>query len=257
MNKIAITDFLKRCIKYADASIKRKEERGDDSTVISEWHAYRNYTQYALEELEKGDLDHWLTRDYSTAVNEIQIDELDHPERAKWLAASVSPRPLGLISTRNNERENVAPMTSLAVVSNTPPLIVMSLSQDRNGKLRDTYLNLKENGECEIQLLAPTIEAAKDIDIVSAPTQDSEWSLIDSNGPIHEMAVIVLKCKLVEDNALPEGAVARLVTLRVNSIITPEYLPPEEGFSILCQHGLDRLTPSPIDWGHIATHHRS
>ena len=71
---------------------------------------------------------------------------------------------------------------------------------------------MKENGECEIQL-RPTIEAAKDVDIVSTPTQDSEWNLIDSNEPIHEMAVIVLKCKLVEDNALPEGAVARLVTL--------------------------------------------
>ena len=257
VNKIAIADFLRRCIAYADSSIKRKEERGDDSKIIDEWHAYRNYTQYALEELEKGDLDHWLVRDFSKAINEINIDDLDHAMRSKWLSSSVSPRPLALVSTRNNSRENVAPMTSLSVVSNTPPLIVMSLSQDRNGKHRDSYLNLVENGICEIQLLAPTLQAAKDVDIVSTPTEDSEWGLIESDGPIHDLAVIVLRCKLVEDRALPEGAVARLVTLRVESIITPEYLPPEEGFSILCQHGMDRLTPSPIDWGHLATHHRS
>ncbi|MGB1589412.1 MAG: flavin reductase [Candidatus Poseidoniaceae archaeon] len=257
MSKIAIVKFLQNCIEYADASMQRKKERGDDPSIISEWEAYRNYTQYALEEVEKGDLDHWLKREYSTAINEIDIEELDHPTRAKWLSAAVSPRPLALISTRNDERENVAPMTSLSVVSNTPPLIVMSLSQDRNGKQRDTYLNLKENGICEIQLMAPTMQAAKDVDIVSKATDESEWNLIESEGPIHDLAVIVLRCRMVRDDDLPEGAVARLVTLRVESIITPEYLPPEDGFSILCQHGMDRLTPSPIDWGHLATHHRS
>ncbi|MFL2968850.1 MAG: hypothetical protein ACJZ6A_06855 [Candidatus Poseidoniaceae archaeon] len=71
------------------------------------------------------------------------------------------------------------------------------------------------------------------------------------------MAVFVLRCKLVEDNPLPEGAVARLLILKVESIIVPSYLPNEEGYSLLCQHGMDRLTPSPQDWGHIATHHRS
>ena len=257
MNKVAITYFLKKCIEYADSSIERKKERGDDSEIIAEWQAYRNYTQYALDEVEKGDLDHWMERDFSTAVNEINLDELDHPTRAKWLASSVSPRPLALVSTRNSERENVAPMTSLAVVSNTPPLIVMSLSQDRNGKQRDTYQNLIETNECELQFLGPRLDAAKDVDIVSKATDENEWNLIESDGPIHDFAVVVLKCKLVEDRPLPDGAVARLVVLKVESMITPEYLPPEEGFSILCQHGLDRLTPSPLDWGHTATHHRS
>ena len=105
--------------------------------------------------------------------------------------------------------------------------------------------------------MAPTMQAAKDVDIVSKATDESEWNLIESEGPIHDLAVIVLRCRMVRDDDLPEGAVARLVTLRVESIITPEYLPPEDGFSILCQHGMDRLTPSPIDWGHLATHHRS
>mgnify|MGYP003330638344 CR=1 FL=1 len=52
-----------------------------------------------------------------------------------------------MISTRNGERENIAPITSVSVVSNSPPLVTMSLSQNRDGKKRDTYLNLKENGE--------------------------------------------------------------------------------------------------------------
>ena len=81
--------------------------------------------------------------------------------------------------------------------------------------------------------------------------------MLDSEGPVHPLAVVILRCRLVEDNPLPEGAVARLLTLRVESMVVPSYLPPEEGLSLLCQHGMDRLTPSPIDWEHIATHHRS
>ena len=149
MSKTGVIEFLQNCLEYADASILRKEKRGDNEEIISEWKAYRNYTQYALEEVEKGDLDHWFTRDFSKAEMEIDMDDLDHSTRSKWLAATVSPRPLALVSTRDGERENVAPMTSLSVVSNSPPLIVMSLSQNRDAKKRDTYLNLVKNGECE------------------------------------------------------------------------------------------------------------
>ena len=62
---------------------------------------------------------------------ELDIEELDHPTRAKWLAAATSPRPLALVSTRNEERENLAPITSVSVVSNSPPLVIISLSQNR------------------------------------------------------------------------------------------------------------------------------
>ena len=257
MSKKSVCDFLRRCIEYADASMKRKEERGDDSNIIAEWKAYRNYTQYALEEIEKGDLDHWFERKFSKAEMEIEMDELDHITRAKWLTATASPRPLAMVSTRNQDRENIAPMTSISVVSNSPPLIVMSLSQNREGRQRDTYLNLIETKECELQFLAPTSKAAEEVDLASKPVEGSEWELLEGDGPIHPLAVVVMKCRLIEDNPLPEGAVARLLTLRVESMIVPSYLPPEEGLSLLCQHGMDRLTPSPIDWSHTATHHRS
>tara|TARA_B100000609_G_scaffold31969_1_gene22989 strand:- start:74 stop:847 length:774 start_codon:yes stop_codon:yes gene_type:complete len=257
MSKTGVIEFLQNCLEYADASILRKEKRGDNEEIISEWKAYRNYTQYALEEVEKGDLDHWFTRDFSKAEMEIDMDNLDHSTRSKWLAATVSPRPLALVSTRDGERENVAPMTSLSVVSNSPPLIVMSLSQNRDAKKRDTYLNLVKNGECELQFLCPTKDAAMDVDLASTPTEASEWDLLSCDGPIHPLAAVIMKCKLVEDYPLPEGAVARLVVLKVVKMIVPSEIPPREGLSLLCQHGVDRLTPSPEDWGHVATHYRS
>jgi len=257
MSKIVIKEFLQRCIEYADSSIARKQERGDDAAIIAEWIVYRDYTQHALKEIDRGVLNHWIDRKATKPDMEIRMEELDHASRSKWLSATLSPRPLVLVSTRDKGKENIAPMTSVSVVSNTPPLVVISLSQTRAGQLRDTYINLKANGECELQLLAATKKAAIDADLTSTPTVESEWSLLDSEGPIHPLAVAVLRCRMVEDNPLPEGAVARLVVLRVESMLVPSGLPPEEGLSILCQHGMDRLTPSPQDWGHIATHHRS
>ena len=108
-----------------------------------------------------------------------------------------------------------------------------------------------------MQFLAASQKSAIDADLAGKSIEGSEWELLDSDGPIHPLAVVVMRCRLIEDNPLPEGAVARLLTLRVESMVVPSYLPPEEGLSILCQHGMDRLTPSPQDWGHIATHHRS
>ena len=249
--------FLKKCIEYADASVVRKEDRGDEAELISKWNTYRNFTQHALDEIGKGDLDDWFSRPEPNAEIEIQMDDLEHAIRGEWLSVAASPRPLALVSTRNEERENLAPITSIAVVSNTPPLIVMSLSQNRDGKKRDTYMNLKENGVCELQFLAASEKSAKDADLAGKPIEGSEWDLLDSEGPIHPLAVVVMKCRLVEDNPLPEGAVARLLVLRVESMLVPSDLPPEDGLSVLCQHGMDRLTPSPEDWGHIATYHRS
>ena len=257
MSKIVITNFLRRCIEYADSSIARKEARSEDSAIIAEWNAYRDYTQYALDEVEKGDLDHWIERKSALAQMEISMDDLDHTSRSDWLSAVISPRPLALVSTRNDGKENLAPITSVSVVSNSPPLVVMSLSQSRDGKLRDTYNNLKANGECELQFLSASMEAAKDADLAGTATEESEWSLLESEGPIHPLAVVVMRCKLIEDNPLPEGAVARLLVLRVESMVVPSHSPPKDGLSLLCQHGMDRLTPSPEDWGYIATHHRN
>ena len=147
--------------------MKRKEERGDDSNIIDEWKAYRNYTQYALEEIEKGDLDHWFERKFSTAEMEVEMDELDHITRAKWLTATISETTCHGIYQKSRTRK-YCPMTSISVVSNTPPLIVMSLSQNREGRQRDTYLNLIETKECELQFLAPTKKAAEEVDLGEA-----------------------------------------------------------------------------------------
>ncbi|MBK70794.1 MAG: hypothetical protein CMB53_05320 [Euryarchaeota archaeon] len=52
--------FLRRCVKYADESIRRKRQRGDSEEEISKWVAYRDFTAHAVDEVASGDLDSWL-----------------------------------------------------------------------------------------------------------------------------------------------------------------------------------------------------
>ncbi|MDP6396874.1 MAG: hypothetical protein QF712_04140 [Candidatus Marinimicrobia bacterium] len=63
LRKNAVKDFLQCCLDYAYETIAKKTESGDDSEGLEKWIAYRDYTQIALDEVEKGDLDHWFTNE--------------------------------------------------------------------------------------------------------------------------------------------------------------------------------------------------
>ena len=95
----------------------------------------------------------------------------------------------------------------------------------------------------------------KAIDETAAPLPqgESEWNLSglteSSLDPllINE-AVAALEVEYIEDRPLPD-AVARLAVLRVTGLWTSESTIPPNGLDILCQHGHDRLSPAPNDWG--------
>ncbi len=60
--KNAVADFLRRCIEYADETIAKKTQSADDPEGLAKWLAYRDYTDYALKEVESGDLNHWFNQ---------------------------------------------------------------------------------------------------------------------------------------------------------------------------------------------------
>ena len=55
-----VTSFLRNCVTYADASIKRKRDRGDSEEEIEKWEVYRDFTEHAVMEVSNGELDEWL-----------------------------------------------------------------------------------------------------------------------------------------------------------------------------------------------------
>ena len=288
MSKDAVCDFLRRCVLYADSSINRKRDRDEDSTEIERWTAYRDFTAYALLEVERGELDDWFESDGEAErkratflgqpmgedIRTDAMDALEHPERAEWLSALIAPRPVLLLSTISEEGvANLCPVTSVALLSNTPPLLGVSLSQDRSGRPRDTLVNLRSGSKISAMVLPGTWDAALLVNETAAPLppEQSEWEGLDEsiespNGfpPYHPLSVAVLECEVVELHPLPDS-VATLAILRVQNILRPEIgtkrqMPPdaETWRPLLAQFGLNRLTSGPdgADWSFEVRSHR-
>ena len=55
-----VTSFLRKCVTYANDSIKRKRDRGDSEEEIEKWETYRDFTEHAVMEVSNGELDKWL-----------------------------------------------------------------------------------------------------------------------------------------------------------------------------------------------------
>ncbi len=287
-SKEIVCDFLKRCVLYADSSINRKRERDEDVEEIKRWLAYRDFTAYALSEVERGELDDWFKTDgederkqanflglpMTGEIRNIDIDYLEHADRASWLSTLIAPRPLMLLATTSEEGvENLCPVSSASLLSNHPPLIGVSLSQNREGRPRDTLVNLRNESKVTVMILPGTWDAALLVDRTATPLAPdvSEWdglgtAINSENGwpPRHSLAVATLECEVAEIVPLPD-AVANLAILRVRNLIHPELgmkgdgpPDPETWRPLLAQFGLDRLTSGPdgTAWSFEVRSHR-
>ncbi len=179
--KAHVISFLKKCIDYANASIERKQKRGDVA-AIAKWEAYRDYTAHAVMEVEAGELDRWFPSQQKllgeSDASSLSLDELTHDARSAWLTNLASPRPLALIATSSEEGvRNIAPYTSLSVVSNSPPMAVVSLSADRNNRWRDTLLNMRQTKKAVLNFLPVSSNAATVVEQTAKPIAHgtSEW----------------------------------------------------------------------------------
>ena len=280
MSKEAVCDFLRRCVLYADSSIDRKKERDEDMAEIERWAAYRDFTAYALSEIERGELDDWFEHDGEVGQKRVTflgqpmgenihndtMEDMEHSERAEWLSALISPRPVLLLSTISEQGvANLCPVTSVSLLANTPPLLGVSLSQDRAGRPRDTLVNLQSGSKISAMVLPGTWDAALLVNETATPLppEQSEWKGLDEsiespNGfpPYHPLSAAVLECEVAELHPLPDS-VATLVILRVQNILRPDMdtkqqNPPdaETWGPLLAQFGLHRLTGGPdgSDW---------
>lgn len=268
-----VSRFLRRCVMYADSSIERKKSRGEDSSEISNWENYRQFTSFSASEVESGELDTWLEDgDYRSEPNGfsalsdnrryLSIEEFSHEERRNLLASLLMPRPISLVATKSSKGiQNLAPMSSIGVVSNSPPIVTISLSKSREGKERDTLVNLRDQGigsSCMIFILPATLESAKNVQLTStrSPIEESEWDLIDeemiieNEMPILPSAMAAMRCKLMEIHPLPGGSLASLAILKVESIITSDDFSSSSEIQKLMQIDFNKLGPSSSknDW---------
>jgi flavin reductase (DIM6/NTAB) family NADH-FMN oxidoreductase RutF len=85
---------------------------------------------------------------------EFRCADLDQKSRYKLLIGLVYPRPIALVSTVNvNGVLNAAPFSFFNVVSDEPPLVMLSFSRRSDGSMKDTVKNIRRTGEFVVNLV--------------------------------------------------------------------------------------------------------
>ena len=122
-----------------------------------------------------------------------EIDPYD-PDRPmvnnyRLLVSGIAPRPVGFLSTVNSSgQKNLSPFSYFQVIDHDPPMFIVGFSS-RPGRVKDTYRNLKETGECVINTVSENMIEAVNASSIDAPYGVSEW---DVTG-LHEASSTTVK----------------------------------------------------------------
>lgn len=85
----------------------------------------------------------------------LDFSRLSALEAYRWLASSITPRPIAWVSTRSPEGvANLAPFSFFQVISDDPPTLLVNVSSRDDGTLKDTLRNARSSGELAIQLVS-------------------------------------------------------------------------------------------------------
>lgn len=248
IEKDVIIRFLMRCNSYAEDSIQRKKERGENDE-ISAWESYIKFNQHAIEEIIDGTLDDWFHVELQHGeLTAVEFADMAHQEKSKWLTALLSPRPISIIAAKQSNKEfNLSTISSCMHVSTSPPYILASFSKHRDGEMRDTLLHLRQHGKATMNFFQghPDVlniieTAARPLDFGEAEAEQLNPQSKPNQNGIIPGAVGAVEVEFVQEYDMP-GAVAKLALLKVLRIWYHETSAPEHIEHLLCQHGMDRV----------------
>ena len=88
----------------------------------------------------------------------LDFEALTARERYKLVTATIVPRPIALVTTRNEDGgTNAAPFSFFNVFSEDPPLVVLGLQSRPDFSLKDTTANIRRTGEFVVHLVDESI----------------------------------------------------------------------------------------------------
>ncbi|WP_375738132.1 flavin reductase family protein [Pseudomonas boanensis] len=140
-----------------------------------------------------------------------QISPLD---AYRWLASTVTPRPIAWVSTRSADGvSNLAPFSFFQVISDDPPTLMVNISTRDDGELKDTLRNIRETGELVIHLVPFAKADLMNASAARLPHGISEFERcgIDSESsalvraPRVSGAPVAFECRLVEVQPYPKA----------------------------------------------------
>ncbi|MBA6364289.1 flavin reductase family protein [Colwellia sp. BRX8-4] len=169
------------------------------------------------------------------------ITELGVQEKYRLLNGGVTPRPIAWISTRSKYGvDNLAPYSFFTVASCNPPVLLYTQVTQRSGLDKDTLQNLRETGECVINIVNSSLLAQMNKTSASISLDESEFDFagVDKIGSCSvapfsvKASPIRYECtlrELITLGDLPAGGT--LVLLDVKSIYVRDDLYNEAGIN--------------------------
>lgn len=140
---------------------------------------------------------------------DFELARLPALERYKLLIGLVIPRPIGWVSTWNgNGIANCAPFSFFNVISEDPPLCILSFNLRSDGALKHTLKNIRRSGEYVVNLADESTANAMHASAREIPETESEFT---ANGLTPVLAAMVKQPRIAEAAASFECRVERRI----------------------------------------------
>jgi flavin reductase (DIM6/NTAB) family NADH-FMN oxidoreductase RutF len=108
---------------------------------------------------------------------ELELAQLPALERYKILIGLVIPRPIAWVSTfSENGVANCAPFSFFNVISEDPPLCILSFNRRSDGALKHTVKNIRRSGEFVVNLAEEGTANALHASSAEIPETESEFT---------------------------------------------------------------------------------
>lgn len=86
---------------------------------------------------------------------QLDFSSLAPADAYRWLASTVTPRPIAWVSTLSAQGQgNLAPFSFFQVISDEPPTLMVNTSIRDDGSVKDTLRNVRETGQLVIHLVS-------------------------------------------------------------------------------------------------------
>jgi flavin reductase (DIM6/NTAB) family NADH-FMN oxidoreductase RutF len=87
------------------------------------------------------------------AMKSFQLDDLKRAEKYFLMSSTIVPRPIAMVSTLNDDgTDNLAAFSYFNAVSTEPPCVMFSITHGRDGKKKDTQINIEREKEFVIHI---------------------------------------------------------------------------------------------------------
>lgn len=146
---------------------------------------------------------------------QLDFTSLSALDAYRWLASTVTPRPIAWVSSRSAEGiSNLAPFSFFQVISDEPPTLMVNVGSRDDGSLKDTLRNVQATGELVIQLVSFAQAEAMNASAVHLAHGVSEFehcaiaSLASERVGVPRVAgaVVAFECRLAEVLPYPRQA---------------------------------------------------